>query len=119
MSPYVPIVMLLVFAVTVVSGLTAIDQFLGPKRPSPVKLAPYECGVPPVGNARERFHARFFVIGLLFILFDVEAVFFYLWVYIFQIKELRIFSLIEVFLFLGVLVLGLSYAWVKGALEWE
>jgi len=111
--------MLLAFAVIVTSGLIAIDQFLGPKRPSATKLAPYECGVPPVGNARERFHARFFVIGLLFILFDVEAVFFYLWVYLFNDRAMRLFSLIEVFLFLGVLVLGLAYAWMKGALEWE
>jgi NADH-quinone oxidoreductase subunit A len=118
-SPYLPIVMLLAFAVIVTSGLTAIDQFLGPKRPNPTKLAPYECGVPPVGDARERYHARFFVVGLLFILFDVEAVFFYLWVYLFKEPRLRLFSLIEVFAFLGVLALGLAYAWMKGALEWE
>ncbi len=111
--------MLLGFAIIVVIVLLGLDYILGPKRPNAAKLAPYECGVPPVGNARERFHVRFFVVGLLFILFDVEVVFFYLWVYLFKRPEYRLFSLAEVFLFLGVLTLGLGYAWGKGALEWE
>jgi NADH-quinone oxidoreductase subunit A len=116
---YVPLVLLFGFACTVAAVLLTLDHLLGPKRPSAAKLAPYECGVPPVGNARERFHVRFFVVGLLFILFDVEVVFFYLWVYLFNKPQWRIVSLAEVFLFLGVLTLGLGYAWGKGALEWE
>ena len=116
---YVPLVLLFGFACIVVTVLLTLDHVLGPKRPSPAKMAPYECGVPPVGNARERFHVRFFVVGLLFILFDVEVVFFYLWVYLFNKPQWRLVSLAEVFLFLGVLTLGLGYAWGKGALEWE
>ena len=119
LSPYIPLVLLLGFAIIVATVLISLDCWLGPKRPNATKLSPYECGVPPVGNARERFHVRFFVVGLLFILFDVEVVFFYLWVYLFKDPIYRRVSLVEVFLFLGVLVLGLGYAWGKGALEWE
>lgn len=119
MSPYLPLVLLLGFALIVVVVMITLDWFLGPKRPNATKLAPYECGVPPVGNARERFHVRFFVVGLLFILFDVEVIFFYLWVYQFHQPGMKMISLAEVFLFLGVLTLGLGYAWGKGALEWE
>ena len=116
---YIPLVCLFGFAVIVAVVLLTADHLLGPKRPSAAKLAPYECGVPPVGNARERFHVRFFLVGLLFVLFDVEVVFFYLWVYLFNKREWRMASLGEVAIFLGVLTLGLGYAWQKGALEWE
>jgi NADH-quinone oxidoreductase subunit A len=116
---YVPLVLLLGFGLIVSVAIMVLDWVLGPKRPNAAKLAPYECGVPPVGNARERFHVRFFLVGLLFILFDVEVVFFYLWVYLFNKPQWRATSLAEVFLFLGVLTLGLGYAWGKGALEWE
>ena len=119
MLEYVPLALLFGFGVIVSGGMLALDYALGPKRNNPAKAAPYECGIPPVGNARERFHVRFFVIGLLFILFDVEVVFFYLWVYYFRDPATRLLSLAEVFLFLGVLTLGLGYAWGKGALEWE
>jgi len=115
----VPILLLVGFAAAISFGIIAIDHLLGPKRPSPTKLAPYECGVPPVGSPRERFHVRYFVIGLLFILFDVEVVFLYLWVYLFREPQARIYGLIELAIFLGVLTLGLAYAWGKGALEWE
>ena len=116
---YVPLLCLFGFAVIVAVVILGLDYLLGPKRPSAAKLAPYECGVPPVGNARERFHVRFFLVGLLFVLFDVEVVFFYLWVYLFNRPEWRMASLGEVAIFLGVLTLGLGYAWSKGALEWE
>jgi NADH-quinone oxidoreductase subunit A len=122
LNPYVPLLFLLAFVAAVAGVLLALDHLLGPKRPSAVKMSPYECGVPPVGNARERFHVRFFVVGLLFILFDVEVVFFYLWVYLFTdpaLAHMKAMILAEVFLFLGVLTLGLGYAWGKGALEWE
>ena len=99
--------------------MIGLDYLLGPRRPNAVKLSPYECGVPPVGNARERFHVRFFLVGLLFVLFDVEVVFFYLWVYLFKDPAMKMMSLAEVFLFILVLTVGLVYAWGKGALEWE
>jgi NADH-quinone oxidoreductase subunit A len=116
---FVPVALLLGFSIIVAAGLLTVDHLLGPKRPNPTKLAPYECGVTPLGGARDRIHVRYFLIGLLFILFDVEVVFLYLWVYLFRDPRMRIFSLVEVLAFLAVLTLGLGYAWRKGALEWE
>lgn len=119
MNPYLPIAVTLGFAVALATGLLVVDSVLGPKRPSALKMSPYECGMPPVGTARERFHAQFFLVALLFILFDVEIVFFYLWVYAFHQPGLMFLSLMEVALFLIVLTLGLGYAWAKGALQWD
>jgi len=118
-SSFVPVALLLGFSVFVSALLLTVDHLLGPKRPTPEKLAPYECGVVPTGGARDRVHVRYFLIGLLFILFDVEVVFLYLWVYFFRDPQVRIASLVEVCAFLTVLALGLGYAWQKGALEWE
>ncbi|MBI4863081.1 MAG: NADH-quinone oxidoreductase subunit A [Candidatus Riflebacteria bacterium] len=116
---YVPLILLFGFAAAVAGGLVVLDHLLGPKRPNPTKAGPYECGLVPIGTARDRLHVRFFLIALLFILFDVEAVFLYLWVYLFKDRQTRFLSLIEVFVFLSLLVAALVYAWRKGALEWE
>jgi NADH-quinone oxidoreductase subunit A len=117
MPQIVPVVGLIAFAVVVAAALLTIDSLLGPRRPNPTKLSPYECGMPPVGSARERVHAKFFLVALLFILFDVEAIFFFLWGAV--LKPLGVFGLIEVLVFLGFLTFGLIYAWGKGALEWD
>lgn len=117
MSPYLPVMGLVLFAVAVAAGILGCDALLGPRRPGPVKDSPYECGMKPVGAARERFHAKFFLVALLFILFDVEAVFFFLWATV--VRPLGVAGLIEVMVFVAFLVLGLAYAWGKGALEWE
>lgn len=95
-------------------GLSAL---IGVKRPSREKLGPYECGIPPVGNARERFSISFYLVGMLFILFDVEAVFLYPWAVIYRF--LKWFGFGEMFLYVAILLAGYIYIWKKGALDWS
>ena len=81
---------------------------------------PYECGLDPVGNARMRFPVKFFIIAMLFILFDVEAVFLYPWAIVFrQFNQFKGFVFLEMAVFIGILLVGFIYVWKKGALEWE
>jgi NADH-quinone oxidoreductase subunit A len=96
--------------------LTA-SHFLGKRVYDRAKLMPYECGVTPVGTARERFHTRFYLVAMLFIVFDIETVFLYPWAIVF--KQLRVFGLIEMAVFVAILLVGFVYIWGKGALEWD
>ncbi|BBA68880.1 NADH-quinone oxidoreductase subunit A [Geobacter sulfurreducens] len=114
---YLPIIVLV--AVAVIFGLASLtfSSLIGQKKPSVVKLAPYECGCEPVGSARERFSVKFYIIAMLFILFDIEAVFMYPWSVLF--KRLGIFGVVEMGLFIVILFVGYIYVWKKGALEWE
>jgi NADH-quinone oxidoreductase subunit A len=101
------------FAVVII----VLSHFIGKRTVSREKLMPYECGVDPIGNARIRFSVKFYLIAMLFIVFDLESVFLYAFAVVF--KELRLLGLIEIAIFIVVLVVGLVYAWGKGALEWE
>jgi NADH-quinone oxidoreductase subunit A len=89
---------------------------LGPRRPYNDKLTTYECGIDPVGSARERFSVKFYLVAMLFIVFDIEIVFLYPWAVI--LNSLGLFGLVEMFFFLGILLIGLLYVWKKGGLEW-
>jgi NADH-quinone oxidoreductase subunit A len=80
------------------------------------KLSPYECGIDPIGDARERFSVRFYIVAMLFLVFDVEVVFLFPWAVIYD--KLALFGLVEMLVFIGILVVGYYYAWRKGALEW-
>ena len=110
----------------VMIGLTlAAARIIAPNRPNPEKLSTYECGEEPEGNAWLPFNTRFYVIALIFLLFDVEMVFIFPWTTVFANKELiaadtrwGAFSLIEMFIFVSILILGLVYVWRKGDLEW-
>jgi len=102
-----------------------ISRLLAPKKPNPEKLTSYECGEEPTGSAWLPFNSRFYVIALVFLLFDVEMVFVFPWAIVFGSHEMNSFeprwgalSLIEMFVFLGIMVLGLAYIWVKGDLDW-
>lgn len=97
--------------------LLAAASFLGPKSRSAVKAAPFECGSNPVGSARERFAVKFYVVALLFIVFDLETVFFYPWAV--QLRALGWLGFAEMLIFAGTVVVGLVYALRNGALEWE
>lgn len=108
---YAGIVMILAAAIL---GMSA---WVGVKRPTREKLAPYECGITPVGDARERFSISFYLVGMLFILFDVEAVFLYPWAVVY--KQLKWFGFIEMFLYIVILLAGYVYIWKKGALDWS
>lgn len=116
-SSYLPIFLFLVVNVAVAALIIMLSTLLAKMRPTAQKLLPYECGMDPFGSARKRFSVKFFLIAMLFIIFDIEAVFLYPWAVVF--KDLRFFGLMEMVIFIAILLLGLFYAWRKGALEWE
>jgi NADH-quinone oxidoreductase subunit A len=117
MLGYEAVLLLLAIAGTIALVFVGLSRFLGPRNANPKKTSPYECGVPPVGGARERFPVRFYLVAMLFILFDIEVVFLYPWARLF--RELGVVGFVEMALFVLVLLVGLIYAWRKGALEWE
>ena len=121
---YIPIVILLVVAVLLATLLIFISRIFGPQRPTRKKLAPYESGMMPIGPAVRRLPVKFYLIGVLFILFDIEVIFFLPWAVIFRPaadadKGTGVFLLIEMLVFIVILLVGYVYAWKKGALEWE
>lgn len=115
MHSYLPVLVLLMLATTVVVALLSLAHWLGPKRPSPVKAQPFEAGNPPKGDARIRFPVSFYTVAMIFLIFDVEVVFLYPWAIIF--RRLGPFGLIEMGIFLLVFAIALLYAWKKKALE--
>lgn len=117
LGTYLPIILLVVVAGLFGLGSVVLSSLIGQKKPSPVKMQPYECGCDPVGNARERFSIKFYLIAMLFILFDIEAVFLYPWAILY--KRLGLFGLAEMGVFIVILFVGYIYVWKKGALEWE
>jgi NADH-quinone oxidoreductase subunit A len=117
LDSYLPILTLIIIAVGFAVASVLFSGLIGVKKPTAVKLAPYECGMPPVGSARERFSVKFYIIAMLFIVFDIEVVFMYPWAVMF--KRLGLFGLIEMGVFILILLVGFVYVWKKGALEWE
>jgi NADH-quinone oxidoreductase subunit A len=115
--PYLPVLILFLFAGVVVGALLLIAQNAGPKKPNPVKAEPFESGNPPKGDARIRFPVKFYLVAMLFLIFDIEVVFLYPWAILF--RRLGIFGLVEMGIFLSILIIGFVYAWKKGALEWD
>ena len=114
---YLPILILVILAALFAAGSVVLSSLLGPRRPNPEKLSPYECGVEPVGTARERVSVKFYLVAMLFIIFDMEIVFLYPWAVVFQ--QLRLFGLMAMGSFLLVLLVGYFYVWKKGGLEWD
>lgn len=117
LSSYLPIFVVLTIATFLALLILILSTIVGNRKPTKVKLMPYECGVDPIGSARSRFSIRFFIIAMLFIIFDIEVVFLYPWAIIF--KDLKLFGLVEMGVFILILAFGLIYVWRKGALEWE
>jgi NADH-quinone oxidoreductase subunit A len=116
LAGYVPVLIFIVIAALVPVVALAVGRLLRPFRPSQNKLTPYECGVEPAGDARERFSVRFYIIAILFVIFDVETIFLFPWAVIYG--DLRMFAFVEMMVFLGILIIGYFYVWKKGALEW-
>ena len=114
---YIPILIMTVIAGGFAAVALIIAWLLAPTKPDLSKDSPYECGVPPVGDARERFSVRFYVVAMLFIVFDLETVFLVPWAV--QVKELGWSAFLAVALFVVVLAVGLLYEWKKGGLEWD
>ena len=114
---YAPLLIHLLIAVALAGMLTAVSVLIGWRRPSRVKQEPYECGVPPTGDAREPFSVRFYLVAMVFILFDVEVIFLYPWAYVF--RSLRWYGFAEMMIYIAILLVGYLYLWKKGALDWQ
>jgi len=114
---YLPILVHFLVVVALASAMLGLSAWVGVKRPTREKLTPYECGSLPVGNTRERFSVSFYLVGMLFILFDVEAVFLYPWAVVY--KSLKWFGFLEMSLYIAILLAGYVYIWKKGALDWN
>lgn len=114
---YLPALILFLLAAGFAAATVAASRFVGPHRPSREKNMPYECGIEPVGSASERFSVKFYLVAMLFIIFDIEAVFLYPWAVAF--KQLKLFGLFEMLVFIALLLAGYVYIWKKGALEWD
>jgi NADH-quinone oxidoreductase subunit A len=113
---FVPVLAMLALAVAFAAGTIFLSHMLGPRHPTAAKSEPYECGVPPVGDARERFPVKFFHVAMLFIIFDLEAIFLYPWAIV--LRKLGLPGLATMGVFLGILIFGLVYVWKRGALDW-
>jgi NADH-quinone oxidoreductase subunit A len=117
---YVPVLILMLIALAVGCLVVFLSQMLGPKLPTRRKNTPFECGVPPVGDAKHRFSVRFYLVAILFLLFDVEAIFFFPWAVVFkEYLSINQFILVEMGVFVAILLIGYFYVLRKGALEWE
>mgnify|MGYP000964738815 FL=1 len=123
MENYFPILMFVLVGVAVGVLPIAMGFLLAPSRPDPEKLSPYECGFEAFEDARMKFDVRFYLIAILFILFDLEIAFLFPWASIFKdivaTESIKMFGFVEMLVFVAILVIGYIYAWAKGALEWE
>jgi NADH-quinone oxidoreductase subunit A len=117
LSDYAPLVIYAVIVTGVVVLLITLSNLIGPSKPYKSKLLPYESGIVPEGPARKRSSVRFYLTAMLFIIFDVEAVFFYPWAVV--LHQLRWYGVIEMLVFIGILLVALVHIWRKGGLEWE
>jgi NADH-quinone oxidoreductase subunit A len=116
-SDFLPIALLIAFSTILAVLAIIIGHLFGPRNPNPEKSSPYESGMRPYGPGRRRVPVHFYLIAMLFILFDIETVFLLPWAVV--IRQLGLFGLIEMVIFIAVLLVGFAYAWRKGALEWE
>lgn len=122
MKEYIPILMVFVFITGFAVTNLVISRFFGRRRDTREKLMPYECGMDPVGSAHQRFSVKFYLVAMLFILFDIEAVFLVPWAVVFKSLSQalsRQFVFLEMIIFLAVLIFGYIYVWKKGLFEWN
>ncbi len=117
MREYIPVLMFIVVAILFAATTLGASYIVMPRRMNARKLSPYECGVEPVGTARNRFPIKFYLVAVLFILFDIEAVFMYPWAVAF--RQIGLYGLIEMTLFILILLVGYLYLLKKRALQWE
>ena len=116
LTAYIPILLFLVVAIGFAIVALLMAWLVRPERYNKVKLEPYECGIEPQTDARDRYSVRYFLVAMLFLVFDVETIFMFPWAVI--MDKLLLFGLIEMVVFLFILVVGYAYAWKQGALEW-
>jgi NADH-quinone oxidoreductase subunit A len=114
---YTPLLLQLLVAVFLASAISAASVLVGWRRPNRAKQQAYECGMEPTGDARQPFSVRFYLVAMIFILFDVEAIFLYPWAYVF--RDLRWYGFGEMMVYIAILLVGYIYLWKKGALDWK
>ncbi len=114
---YFPVLVQALVAMLLAAGLLGASSVLGKKVRNRVKDTPYESGMQPTGDARQRFSVKFYLVAMLFILFDIEAVFLYPWVVVY--RELRMAAFVEMLIFMVLILSGLFYTWKKGVLDWS
>ena len=114
---YLPILIFIGVALFMGSAIILLGRVLGPHRPDSAKLSPYECGFEAFGDTRTKFDVRYYLVAILFIIFDLEIAFLFPWAV--ALNEIGMFGFLAMMLFLGILVVGFIYEWKKGALEWE
>ena len=120
LQPYVPILILVVFVIANAVLMLGVSHLLSTYRRTPVKIAPYESGMPVLGDARERFSVKFYLVAMLFIIFDIETVFMIPWAVAFrQLGEMAGLLIIEMLVFIVILAVGYVYIWKRGALQWD
>jgi NADH-quinone oxidoreductase subunit A len=118
---YLPFLIHIIIAAVIASAIVILSWLIGVRKPTRAKLSPYECGMAPIGDSRQRFSVKFYLVAMLFILFDVEAVFIYPWAVI--LRKLKAdgqghFGLYEMLLYIGIFLVGFFYVWKKGVLDW-
>jgi NADH-quinone oxidoreductase subunit A len=116
-ATYFPVLLQALIAMALAAGLLTVSYLLGKRVKNRVKDMPYESGIVPTGDARQRFSVKFYLVGMLFILFDIEAIFLYPWVVVY--RELKMVAFVEMLIFVVLILSGFFYIWKKGALDWS
>src|SRR5919202_2313075 len=116
MTGWLGVVIMIVLGIGFAGVMIGLSVLLGPKNPTPEKLAPYECGMPAVGDARERHSVKFYLVAMIFLLFDIEIAFLYPWAM--ALRDLGWNGFLQVVVFMALLLAGYVYVWRKGALDW-
>jgi NADH-quinone oxidoreductase subunit A len=114
---YIPLLIQIIVAMALAGGMILLSHLIGQHRWTPAKNSPYECGILPTGDAQQRFNVKFYMVAMLFILFDVEAIFLYPWAVI--ARELKMFGFWEMLVYLGLVLVGFFYIWKKGIIDWN
>lgn len=120
LQPYIPVLLLLAFVVANAVMMLGVSHLLSTYRRTPTKVAPYESGMPVLGDARERFPVKFYLVAMLFIIFDIETVFMIPWAVAFhEFSSIAGLLMVEMFVFIVILAVGYVYIWKRGALQWD
>jgi NADH-quinone oxidoreductase subunit A len=114
---YFPVLLQVLLAMAIAGGMLATSAILGHRARNRMKDMPYECGIAPQGSVRERFSVKYYLVAMVFILFDIETVFLYPWAVVF--RELKLFAFFEMLVFIVLILAGFFYIWKKGALSWS
>lgn len=117
LGSYIPIGIMILFGIAFAVVVSKASEWFGPKNPTEQKLSTYESGMEPVRTARERVSVKYYLVAMMFIIFDIEVVFLYPWAV--NYRALGLFGLIEMFVFVAILMFGYLYVWKKGALQWD